>query len=140
MFERVDCSCQGCNHAVSTRFILHPLARKLCDYEAKWKQRTGSSAELDDGCVFDLSQNPQHCCIWTSKDGVVPTFRQSSRLWVPCLQRSLCPSEAGRLMGFNGPSLRHVDNRTVGNAMSLQTVGLMILAALLSAEPLKKAN
>ena len=43
-------------------------------------------------------------------------------------------------MGFNGPSLDHVQRKNIGNAMSLQTVGLMILSALLSAEPKDSAN
>ena len=113
--------------------------RHLSGYEAKWRQLHGGPSDLNDGCVFDLSQNPEHCCLWTSRHGSLPTFRRNSKLWVPCLKRFLLPREAALLMGFSGPSLQHVHQSNVGNAMSLQTVGLMILAALLSAAPLPRA-
>ena len=95
----------------------------------------GVEPHLDQGCVFDLSQNPGQRPTWTSPNGAVPCFRRNSMLWIPSQKRLLCPSESARMMGFPSNAVR-VSQEAVGNAMSVQTVGLMLITALVCAEPM----
>ena len=97
-----------------------------------WRQKHCREPNKDKDLVFDLSQDPNYACVWTTKQGAIPTFRRNSRLWIPRRQRFLLPSEAAKLMGFPDTSFKFTQ-ASIGNAMSLQTVGLIIVTALVSA-------
>ncbi|CAJ1341751.1 unnamed protein product [Effrenium voratum] len=109
--------------------------RSLAEYQSLWQEKRGVDSGSDDAAVFDLSQNAWSICSWTSANGCLPTFRRNSRLWLARRKRLLCPVEVAKLMGFPSGS-SHFSQKTLGNAMSLQTVGLAIMTALLCAREL----
>ena len=120
--------------------------RHLADYEGIWMQRHHVPAELDESCVFDLSQNPKKR--FCAASNALPCFRLSTRLWHPASRRwflllemavSLrCPvirSCADAAHVPLDPCAEMYTQSMLGNAMHIPSVGLVVLATLACAVP-----
>lgn len=73
----------------------------LKTYEELWIRKMGTKPSTDDGCVFDLTQNPGSRCVWSGRLRQLPTLRHSGFiLWSPSRGRWLVCEEVGMAQGF----------------------------------------
>eukprot|EP00435_Cladocopium_sp_Y103_P041520 s43_g11.t1 len=81
------------------------LTPKQKDYVAKynelWWDQVKTDPQLDSGCVYDLSQNPAFCKVWSGQERRLPTLRKAGYiLWAPRLRRWLIREEIALAHGF----------------------------------------
>lgn len=111
-----------------------------------WNSRDGSNASSDHSCVFDLTQNPSFIAVM-SKNGSLPTMRRNSKFWLPAKRRFIVPWELALMFGYPvcqetadsagvqlDKCLAVYKSGTLGNAMCLPAIGLVLLATLSSAK------
>ena len=114
-------------------------------YAQMYMAQTGRDPASDPCAVFDIGQTPPRA---KPARGVLPTFRRSTRLWLPSKRRWLTPAEAAVAMGF--PVLPQVADACgiqtmhglgglpmpcLGNAMHVASVASACLIALAATEP-----
>ena len=100
--------------------------------------------QLDNGCVYDLSQNPAVIKVWSGQERRLPTLRKSGYiLWAPRLRRWLIREEIALAHGFPvteaaaRASQTPVDTVTLqlahygdyGNGIHVVQAGMMMLLA-----------
>ena len=120
-------------------------ARFADTYAQMYTAKTGRDPASDPCGVFDLGQTPRRA---KPVRGVLPTFRRSTRLWLPSKRRFWTQAEAAVAMGF--PVLPQVADACgvqpmrmlaglpmayLGNAMHVASVGSVCLIALIATEP-----
>ena len=109
----------------------------------RYRQRHGHEPGSDPACLFDCGQSHD----WTSNVRGLPTLRRNTGpLWSPWKQRWLTNRERATAMGYPvfpdlaqaaGVSMvgQKLPNRSIGNAMHVPSVGVVLALVLVACEP-----
>ena len=84
------------------KYLLTETQRDYLDkYTLMWKQEIKTNPTEDAGCLFDLSQDPDHRRMWSGAKRQIPTLRHAGNiLWSASLGRWILASELALAMGY----------------------------------------
>ena len=84
------------------KFLLTEKQQGYLDiYILLWKKEMKTNPTEDPGCLFDLSQDPEHRKMWSGPTRSIPTLRHAGNiLWSPRLGRWMLASELALAMGY----------------------------------------
>ena len=120
---------------------------RLQAYHKLWQQRFGRSSAGDKRAFFHLNDDPAVRCVWSGKQGCIPTMRKSmGPIWSDYHSRPVLVSEMLTSMGWfvdeklaaaAGVSTFPIDDsinyrKLIGNSMHLANVTAVLLTALAS--------